>query len=100
MSSRNVLRMPLFTEDALYTISVVSIHPNRLQSRRAKFSLTHRCVQAAFYGYIVAVYLVTYLGGAGYHMDQLDEDHVARFTKVCTCATAHCAVIDILINSS
>ncbi|KAK1762011.1 hypothetical protein QBC33DRAFT_552908 [Phialemonium atrogriseum] len=49
---------PLNTEDVLFYISV-----------------------AAFYGMVIALFLVLYLGGVGYHMDQLRPVHIARLTQ-------------------
>ncbi|KAF3766241.1 hypothetical protein M406DRAFT_290634 [Cryphonectria parasitica EP155] len=57
--SRQVRQMPLGLEDMLYGISVVT-----------------------FYGFIVALYMSVYLGGAGWHMDELNKWHVARLTQV------------------
>ncbi|KKY36501.1 putative integral membrane protein [Diaporthe ampelina] len=56
--SRRIRRLPLAMEDALYHISVIS-----------------------FFGFVVALFLALYLGGAGHHMNKLNKSHIARLTQ-------------------
>ncbi|KAJ4417303.1 hypothetical protein N0V82_006247 [Gnomoniopsis sp. IMI 355080] len=56
--SRRMRLMPLGIEDLLYNVSVI-----------------------AFYGFVVSLYMATYLGGIGYHMSQLNKFHIARLTQ-------------------
>lgn len=53
-------------------------------SRTRSASLTRHLSQTAFYGFIVSLYMATYLGGIGYHMSQLNKFHIARLTQVRT----------------
>ncbi|KAK2606944.1 hypothetical protein N8I77_005663 [Diaporthe amygdali] len=56
--ARSIKRLPMVLEDILYHVSVVS-----------------------FFGFVVALFLALYLGGAGHHMSQLQVSHVARLTQ-------------------
>ncbi|KAF7550135.1 hypothetical protein G7Z17_g5908 [Cylindrodendrum hubeiense] len=56
--ARRVRHTPLNVEDALFYVSV-----------------------AAYYGMVVAFFLLLYFGGVGYHMEQLSKTHIARLTQ-------------------
>ncbi|KUI63082.1 hypothetical protein VP1G_10204 [Cytospora mali] len=56
--SRRVRNVALALEDWLYYIALIS-----------------------FYGFIAALFMAVYLGGAGYHMTRLTPYHVARLTQ-------------------
>ncbi|KAF5017272.1 hypothetical protein F66182_10809, partial [Fusarium sp. NRRL 66182] len=58
LCARRVRYTPLHVEDALFYVSV-----------------------ASFYGMVIAFFLLMYLGGIGYHMDQLQKSHIARLTQ-------------------
>lgn len=79
--ARTVRKMPLVKEDVLYHLSVVSASLPPCRMMLSLSPLTNYPSQAAFYGYVVALYMATFLGGAGYHMNQLDKFHISRFTQ-------------------
>ncbi|KAI0595078.1 hypothetical protein F4775DRAFT_571343 [Biscogniauxia sp. FL1348] len=56
--ARRMKRMPLSVEDGLFYASVV-----------------------CWYGMVICCFLLLYLGGVGYHMDQLEKIHIARLTQ-------------------
>ncbi|KAI5925280.1 hypothetical protein F4810DRAFT_659796 [Camillea tinctor] len=56
--SRRIKKLPLGVEDGLFYASV-----------------------ACWYGMVVSCFMLLYLGGVGYHMDQLEKVHIARLTQ-------------------